>query len=50
MALLNGPRGAREVLAQTGGVIIHDSGEVETVGPIDGVMYASGQPEACEAS
>ncbi len=50
MALLNGPRGAREVLAQTGGVIIHDSGEVETVGPIDGVIYATGQPETCEAS
>jgi len=35
MALLRGPRGAREILADQGGVIIHDSGELETVGPIE---------------
>ncbi|MGH2936800.1 MAG: FAD:protein FMN transferase [Solirubrobacterales bacterium] len=32
-ALLSGPAGARTVLAGLGGLIIHDGGEVETVGP-----------------
>ena len=36
MALLSGPDGARDVLAPQGGVIVHDSGLVETVGPIEG--------------
>ncbi len=35
MALLLGPEGAREVLAEHGGVIVHDDGTVETIGPID---------------
>ncbi len=48
MALLGGPQGAREVLAQSGGVIVHDSGEVEAIGPIDGTLYESGRPEPCE--
>jgi thiamine biosynthesis lipoprotein len=43
MALLLGPEGARAVLADTGGVIVHDSGEVESVGPIDGVLYDTPQ-------
>jgi len=34
-ALLLGPDGAREVLAERGGVIVHDGGEVEPVGPIE---------------
>jgi FAD:protein FMN transferase len=38
MALLLGPEGARDVLAERGGVVIHDSGEVEAIGPIDGSM------------
>jgi len=33
-ALLSGPRGAREVLAEQGGLIVHDSGRVEPVGPL----------------
>jgi FAD:protein FMN transferase len=33
-ALLSGPEGAREVLAEMGGLIVHDSGRVETVGPL----------------
>jgi thiamine biosynthesis lipoprotein len=33
-ALLSGPEGARGVLAQTGGLIVHDSGRVEAVGPL----------------
>lgn len=36
MALLHGPDGAREVLAEHGGVVIHDDGEVEAIGPIAG--------------
>ena len=34
MALLSGPEGARRVLAAKGGVIIHDSGRVEAIGPV----------------
>lgn len=33
-ALLSGPTGARERLAELGGVLVHDDGEVELVGPI----------------
>ena len=33
-ALLSGPDGAREVLAEQGGFIVHDSGRVEAVGPL----------------
>jgi thiamine biosynthesis lipoprotein len=36
MALLLGPEGARAVLSEHGGVIVHDSGEVEAIGPIEG--------------
>ncbi len=35
MALLLGPMGARRVLARHGGVIVHDDGEVEEIGPLD---------------
>jgi FAD:protein FMN transferase len=35
MALLLGPTGARDVLAEHGGVIVHDDGRVETIGPVD---------------
>ena len=34
MALLLGPDGAREVLAEHGGVIVHDDASVEFIGPI----------------
>jgi thiamine biosynthesis lipoprotein len=34
-ALLLGPLGARRVLADRGGLIIHDDGDVEHIGPID---------------
>lgn len=33
-ALLRGPEGARELLAETGGVLVHDDGRSELVGPI----------------
>ena len=36
MALLSGPEGARRVLDAKGGVIIHDSGRAEAIGPIEG--------------
>jgi thiamine biosynthesis lipoprotein len=36
MALLLGPAGAREVLADRGGIVVHDDGDVETIGQIDG--------------
>jgi thiamine biosynthesis lipoprotein len=34
LALLVGPEGARNVLAHRGGVIVHDDGEVEAIGPV----------------
>jgi thiamine biosynthesis lipoprotein len=36
MALLLGPDGARRVLAEHGGLIVHDSGEVEAIGRVAG--------------
>jgi thiamine biosynthesis lipoprotein len=33
-ALLSGPEGGRTVLAERGGLLVHDSGRIETVGPI----------------
>lgn len=36
MALLLGPAGAREVLGPRGGIVIHDDGDVERIGPING--------------
>lgn len=33
-ALLSGPERGREVLAEMGGLLVHDDGEVEAVGPI----------------
>jgi FAD:protein FMN transferase len=33
-ALLAGPEGGREILAELGGLMVHDDGRVETVGPI----------------
>jgi thiamine biosynthesis lipoprotein len=35
MALLLGPKGARLVLSEHGGVIVHDDGEAEAIGVID---------------
>jgi thiamine biosynthesis lipoprotein len=33
-ALLSGPEGARQILAEQGGLIVHDNGRVEPVGPL----------------
>jgi thiamine biosynthesis lipoprotein len=45
MALLLGPDGARRVLAGHGGLIVHDSGEVEAIGPVAGRIAATHVPE-----
>jgi thiamine biosynthesis lipoprotein len=34
-ALLSGPEGGRAILAERGGLLVHDSGRVETVGPLN---------------
>lgn len=34
LALLTGPLGARRALAQHGGVVVHDDGDVELIGPV----------------
>jgi FAD:protein FMN transferase len=34
LALLSGPERARRVLARSGGVLVHDDGDVELVGPV----------------
>ncbi|MDE3130481.1 MAG: FAD:protein FMN transferase [Acidobacteriota bacterium] len=38
MALLLGPDGARDVLAERGGVIVHDDGTAEAIGPVSGTI------------
>jgi thiamine biosynthesis lipoprotein len=38
MALLLGPEGAREVLAERGGVIVHDGGAAEAIGPVSALV------------
>jgi thiamine biosynthesis lipoprotein len=34
LALLSGPAGARTALAEYGGIVIHDDGDVELIGPV----------------
>jgi thiamine biosynthesis lipoprotein len=34
LALLTGPEGARRALAEHGGIVVHDSGDVELIGPL----------------
>ncbi|MEO8969297.1 MAG: FAD:protein FMN transferase [Solirubrobacteraceae bacterium] len=46
MALLLGPDGARDVLAEHGGVIVHDSGQPEVVGPLAFQFSAAYPPAA----
>ena len=46
MALLLGPDGARGVLAEHGGVLVHDDGAVEAVGPIDASISVAGADAA----
>jgi FAD:protein FMN transferase len=35
LALLSGPAGARRALAEHGGVVVHNDGDVELIGPLD---------------
>jgi thiamine biosynthesis lipoprotein len=42
MALLLGPRGAGEVLAEHGGILVHDDSLVEVVGPVEGSIQTAG--------
>ena len=44
MALLLGPARARRVLAEHGGVMVHDDGDVERIGAIDGRVDAVRAP------
>jgi thiamine biosynthesis lipoprotein len=41
LALLSGPHGARDALSEHGGVIVHDSGEVEAVGTFHGRLFGA---------
>jgi len=49
MALLSGPAGARSVLAEHGGVIVHDDGEVEILGPLELCPGRAASPAAYAA-
>lgn len=47
-ALLSGPEGGRAVLGDRGGLLVHDSGQVETVGPLAArarIRIPQGAPE-----
>jgi thiamine biosynthesis lipoprotein len=41
LALLLGPDGAREVLAERGGILVHDDSSVEVSGPVEGSILAA---------
>ena len=44
MALLLGPDGAREVLARRGGLVVHDDGSVEAIGPVAARLKPAAEP------
>jgi FAD:protein FMN transferase len=46
LALLSGPAGARRALAEHGGLIVHDDGDVELVGPLNEDSGTRAQPHA----
>ena len=50
MALLSGPLGARRVLAPHGGLIVHDDGEVEQIGPLEGPSRHAPRPGLCRSA
>ncbi len=43
-ALLSGPEGGCAILAERGGRLVHDSGAIETVGPISAQPAPAGEP------
>jgi thiamine biosynthesis lipoprotein len=42
IALLTGPAGARRALAEHGGLVVHNDGEVELIGPLDSTAALTG--------
>jgi thiamine biosynthesis lipoprotein len=49
-ALLAGPVGGRSILAEKGGLIVHDDGAVEAVGPIAATPAPAAEPEPAEVA
>ncbi len=49
LALLAGPEGARRALAAHGGIIVHNDGTAELVGPVDAHGAAASSPERSAA-
>ena len=47
VALLSGPEGARRALARAGGLIVHDDGEVEAIGPLADQLTGAGALVRC---
>jgi thiamine biosynthesis lipoprotein len=43
LALLSGPEGARRALGEHGGVVVHDDGDVEVIGPSDSGCAMAGR-------
>jgi len=43
-ALLSGPQGGCSILAECGGLLVHDSGRIESVGPISAQPAPRGEP------
>jgi thiamine biosynthesis lipoprotein len=46
LALLSGPEGARHALAEHGGLVVHDDGDVELIGPVNEASGMRAQPHA----
>ncbi|HXR28951.1 MAG TPA: FAD:protein FMN transferase [Solirubrobacteraceae bacterium] len=46
IALLSGPEGARQALAEHGGLVVHDDGDVELIGPLGQDGAGAGRPMA----
>lgn len=45
VALLSGPEGARAALAEHGGIVVHDDGDVELIGPLRRLGLRVSMPE-----
>jgi thiamine biosynthesis lipoprotein len=50
LALLTGPDGARRALAEHGGLVVHDDGDVELIGPLREGQGAHGHHELVRAA
>jgi thiamine biosynthesis lipoprotein len=49
LALLSGPRGARHALAAHGGLVVHNDGDVELIGPVLGTRSCGSVPARSRA-